>query len=319
MRKTSAMVEAGILAAVAIVMALIAIYIPVLGAFVNFIWPLPIIACGVRNGLKWSILTTIVAGLICAMLINPLQAFILVAVFGILGIILGECMRRNSSPLTILTYGTLGGILALAINFAIAFLVLDINPIAMMFDSFDNSLMQMAELQRSHGVAEAEIAASVASYKELIKMMRVIMPGAFLITAPALAFINYWVAKKILTKLGNQFEDIPPFRDLVIPQWWLFPFGLSLVAVGFAVKYYGPEHWAYLTAVNVQMVSSSVFMLQGLAIVYWYVHKKGKPTFWAHIVTVLIMFQIISFAVLWIGAFDCIADFRKIRGVKIGQ
>ncbi len=224
------MVEAGILAAVAIVMALIAIYIPVLGAFVNFIWPLPIIACGVRNGLKWSLLTTVVAGLICAMLINPLQAFILVAVFGILGIILGECMRRNSSPLTILTYGTLGGILALVINFAIAFLVLDINPIAMMFDSFDNSLLQMAEFQRSHGVAEAEIAASVASYKELIKMMRIIMPGAFLITAPALAFINYWVAKKILTKLGNKFEDIPPFRNLVIPRWWLLPFGLSLKA-----------------------------------------------------------------------------------------
>ena len=35
-RKTSAMVEAGILAAVAIVMALISMYVPVLGAFVNF-------------------------------------------------------------------------------------------------------------------------------------------------------------------------------------------------------------------------------------------------------------------------------------------
>ena len=104
------MVEAGILAAVAIVMALIAIYIPVLGAFVNFIWPLPIIACGVRNGFKWALLTTIVAGLIAAMIINPLQAFILVAVFGILGLVLGECMRRNSNPLTILAFGSIGAI-----------------------------------------------------------------------------------------------------------------------------------------------------------------------------------------------------------------
>ena len=37
-RKTSAMVEAGILAAVAIVMALISMYVPVLGAFVNFVF-----------------------------------------------------------------------------------------------------------------------------------------------------------------------------------------------------------------------------------------------------------------------------------------
>ena len=47
-RKTSAMVEAGILAAVAIVMALISMYVPVLGAFVNFVWPLPIVICGCR-------------------------------------------------------------------------------------------------------------------------------------------------------------------------------------------------------------------------------------------------------------------------------
>ena len=47
-RKTSAMVEAGILAAVAIVMALISMYVPVLGAFVNFVWPLPIVICGWR-------------------------------------------------------------------------------------------------------------------------------------------------------------------------------------------------------------------------------------------------------------------------------
>ena len=37
------MVEAGILAAIAIVMALISMYVPVLGAFVNFVWPLPIV------------------------------------------------------------------------------------------------------------------------------------------------------------------------------------------------------------------------------------------------------------------------------------
>ena len=51
-RKTSAMVEAGILAAVAIVMALISMYVPVLGAFVNFVWPLPIVICGCRHRLE---------------------------------------------------------------------------------------------------------------------------------------------------------------------------------------------------------------------------------------------------------------------------
>ena len=48
-RKTSAMVEAGILAAIAIVMALISMYVPVAGVFVNFVWPLPIIISGASS------------------------------------------------------------------------------------------------------------------------------------------------------------------------------------------------------------------------------------------------------------------------------
>ena len=40
-RKTSAMVEAGILAAIAIVFAIISMYVPVIGSFINFFLPPP--------------------------------------------------------------------------------------------------------------------------------------------------------------------------------------------------------------------------------------------------------------------------------------
>ncbi len=315
MNKTNALVESGILAALAVVMATVAVYVPVLGLFVNFIWPLPIIACGVRNGLKWSFLTTLVAGIICAMILNPLQALILVAVFGLLGLILGESMRRNTNPLYILAFGSLGALLAMAINFALAFLVLDINPIAMLFDSFDQSLLQMADFQRSQGIAEAEIVASIASYKKLIEMMRVILPGAFLLTAPVLSFINYWVAKKILTKLGNHFEDLPPFRDFAVPAWLVLPYALSL----FGVTYFfniDPNGLAYRVLVNIQIICSAIFVVQGLALIYWYVYTTNKPRWWAHAASFLILFQLASLAILWFGAFDSIADFRKIRGKK---
>ena len=112
-RKTSAMVEAGILAAVAIVMALISMYVPVLGAFVNFVWPLPIVICGCRHGLKWSIMTLLVATVIIAMIISPINAFFLAAIFGLLGLILGECMRRHLPPMKMMLYGSVGAVIAL--------------------------------------------------------------------------------------------------------------------------------------------------------------------------------------------------------------
>lgn len=312
-RKTSAMVEAGILAAIAIVMALISMYIPVVGAFVNFVWPLPIIACGVRHGFKWSFLSLIVAGIIIAIIISPIQAFFLVAIFGLLGLILGECMRRHMAPMKLMLYGSVGAVLALIINIVLSFLVLGINPVEMMFTSFNQSLTELAAYYREHGMSEAEIKAAIDGYAEMLRMMRIIMPGAFLMSAPVLAFLNYWVAKKILNKLGERFEDFPPFTQLQIPGWILWPYGLSL----FGVTYFylnDPTSWLYDLFVNIQTVCSFTLVLQGICIIYWFVESKNKPKWWAHLVTGLLFFiPLFSQIIVYVGAFDAIFDFRKIR------
>ncbi len=316
-RKTSAMVEAGILAAIAIVMALISMYIPVVGAFVNFVWPLPIIACGVRHGLKWSFLSLIVAGIIIAIIISPIQAFFLVAIFGLLGLILGECMRRHLSPMKLMLYGSVGAVLALIINIALSFMVLGINPVEMMFASFDSSLGELATYYREHGMSEADIKTTMDGYAELLRMMRIIMPAAFLMSAPILAFLNYWAAKKILTKLGERFEDFPPFTKLEVPGWILFPYAASLGGV----TYYflnDPTNIMYDVCVNIQTVCSFLLVLQGICILYWFVESKKKPAWWAHLATGLLFFiPLFSQIIVYVGAFDIVFDFRKIRPKRL--
>lgn len=316
-RKTSAMVEAGILAAIAIVMALISMYVPVLGAFINFLWPLPIVICGCRHGLKWSLMTLIVAGIITAMIISPINAFFLVAVFGILGLILGECMRRHLKPMQMMMYGSLGGILAFAINIGLSFAVLGINPIEMMFSSFNESLVQLGEYYRSHGFSEEEAQQAMASYKEMLRMMRIIMPGAFIICAPIMAFINYIAAKKILKKLGESFEDFPDFIKIVVPSWVLWPYGLSL----FGVTYFyqtDTSHWLYTLFVNIQTICSFALVFQGIVLIYWYVITNKKPRWWANIGTALMfVVPLMSQIIVYVGAFDMVMDFRKIRGQSL--
>lgn len=317
LRKTSAMVEAGIMAAVAIVMALISMYIPVIGAFVNFVWPLPIIICGTRHGLKWSVMTLIVASVIIAMIISPMHAFFLAAIFGLLGLILGECMRRHLPPMRLMFYGTIGAVLALVINIALSFMVLGINPIEMMFSSFHESLTQLAAYYRENGMSEADIKTAVDGYAEMLRMMRIIMPGAFLLSAPVLAFVNYIAAKKILTKLGESFESLPPFTMLQIPGWILWPYVLSL----FAVTYFyqtDQSSWMYSVSVNVQTVCSFVLVLQGIVLLYWFVEKKRKPRWWANLALVLLfMIPLFSQIMVYVGAFDIVFDFRKIRPERL--
>mgnify|MGYP003369121471 FL=1 len=316
-RKTSAMVQAGILAAVAIVMALISMYVPVLGAFVNFVWPLPIIICGCRHGLKWSIMTLLVATIIIAMIISPVNAFFLAAIFGLLGLILGECMRRHLPPMKMMFYGSIGAVIALILNIVLSFWVLGMNPIDMMFSSFHESLGQLAMYYREHGMSEVEIKKIVAEYEELLRMMKIIMPGAFLLCAPLMAFVNYVAAKKILTKLGETFEAFPPFTMLTIPGWVLWPYGLSLLAVTY---YYqtNQSSWMYLLSVNIQTVCSFLFVFQGIVLLYWFIDKHRKPRWWANVGLVL-MFAVPIFSqiMVYVGAFDVVFDFRKIRDKRL--
>lgn len=317
LRKTSAMVEAGIMAALAIVMALISMYIPVIGVFVNFVWPLPVIICGMRHGLKWSVMTLIVASVIIAMIISPMEAFFLAAIFGLLGLILGECMRRHLPPMRLMLYGTVGAVLALVINIALSFMVLGINPIDVMFSSFNESLAQLAEYYRENGMSEEDIRKTVEGYTEMLRMMKIIMPGAFLLSAPVLAFVNYIAAKKILTKLGESFESLPPFTMLQIPGWILWPYVLSL----FAVTYFyqtDQSSWMYSLSVNVQTVCSFVLVLQGIVLLYWFVEKKQKPRWWANMALILLfMIPLFSQIMVYVGAFDIVFDFRKIRPERL--
>ena len=316
-RKTSAMVEAGILAAVAIVMALISMYVPVLGAFVNFVWPLPIVICGVRHGLKWSIMMLLVATIIIAMIINPVNAFFLAAIFGLLGLILGECMRRKLAPMKLMLFGSAGALLAIVINLVLSFWVLGINPIDMLYNSINEGIVQMEAYYREHGMSEEDIKLAIAGYSEMVRMMKIIMPGAFLICAPIMAFINYIAAKKILTKLGESFEDFPAFTMLQVPGWILWPYGLSLGAVTYFYLN-DPTSWMYNVAVNVQTVCSFTLVFQGIVLLYWFVDAHKKPRWWANMGTALMFFvPIFSQILVYVGAFDMVFDFRKIRSQRL--
>lgn len=308
------MVEAGILAAVAIVMALISMYVPVVGVFVNFLWPLPVIICGMRHGLRWSFMMLLVAAVILAMLISPVNAFFLAVIFGLLGLVLGECLRRNLNFEQTLFFGSIGAATALGLNFALSLLLLGINPIEMMFTSFHESLGQLTAYYQGQGMAEAEIKKIVDEYSELLRMMRMIMPGAFLLCAPLLVCLNHWAARKILSRLGETFAPWPKFSRLLIPGWILWPYGASLLAVTYFYLHH-QDSWMYIASVNVQTVCSFVLVLQGISLIYWFVETKDKPSWWASLaVAAVLLLPFMSQIIVYAGACDIVFDFRKLRG-----
>lgn len=313
-QKTSAMVEAGILSAIAIVFAMISMYVPVIGMFINFIWSLPIAICGARNGLRWSIMTLIVAGSIISILISPIHALSLVAVFGILGVVLGECLKRKLEPMRIMGFGSIAAFISLMLSLLISFFLMGINPLEMFFNTFDKAIVDSVEFYKSQGMSAEQIEEATKSTKDLFRMVKVIMPGAFIVCAPLITLVNYLASKAVLGKLGEHFAGFPPFTRWDLPRWTLIPYGVSLLLV---TQYLDrPEHILYTIGVNIQMMTSLVFVLQGISLIYWFVEHNNKPKWWRNVAIALIFLnQFVSQVICLLGAFDLVFDFRKLRPI----
>jgi uncharacterized protein YybS (DUF2232 family) len=310
--KTSAMVQSSILAAIAIVFAMISMYVPIVGMFTNFLWAVPIILSGARNGLRWSIMTLVVSGAVIAMIVNPIHAVSLVAVFGILGLALGECMHRKFAPMKALFFGSIASFVALMVSLGIGIYIMGIDPIGMFYSNFDSGLLEAAKFYREQGMDEETIKNMLAQFSEMLRMMKIVMPGAFLVSAPALALVNYQAARIVLKRMGDNYPGFPSFTHWDLPKWTIIPYGISLGLVTYYFK--DPTNILYKIGANAQVICSFIFILQGVAIIYWFIEKHQKPKWWKSIVIgLMFMVGFIAQVVLFLGLFDLIVDFRKFR------
>lgn len=313
LRKTSSVVESGILAAIAIVFALIGAYIPVLSLFANFVWPLPLILCGRRNGLKWSILCLLVAAIIVSIIVSPIQALSLIVVFGLIGVVMGECFRRDFSPIKIMLIGSVASLIGILLSFLTGYFLMHIDVIHVFLQSMDQGFQMSLDFYKNIGYTPEQMEEATKAMTLMMEMVKMILPLGFLLLAPFMVFINYWAAQKVLSKLGDNYPWFPDFKEWQFPKWVLFIYGFGLILImGFANNH---AAIGYQIGFNMFIGSSFFMMIQALACIRWYVLNSNKPKWYFSIAVFLIFINsfISQMAVLF-GAYDMLFDFRRGKG-----
>ncbi|AJQ30054.1 YybS family protein [Pelosinus fermentans] len=307
------MVEGGILSGIAILFALISAYLPLIGPFVNLMWPVPIILLGVRHGYKWSIMATVVSGVMIAMLMHPLHSLSVVVGFGLIGIVLGYAFRMNFSAGKTMLWGTAASLVSKAALLAISALVLGVNPLTMQSDVMNNAVAQAIEVYRDFGMAEQELAKMSESMQSMIELMKIILPAGFIMASVLDTWLNFLIAKTVLRKLGHNVPNFPAFKEWSLPYHIVYFFALSLVMI-----YWGnSREISLLTQVgmNLQVITSTLILVQGLALFNYFADKYNL----SKMIKGLILFLILTngfFAQILIvaGAIDMVMDYRRLRG-----
>lgn len=311
-KKTASMVEGGILASIAIVFALISVYLPFLGVIVNLIWPVPVLLLGVRHGLKASLMCLTVAGIIIAILINPIQAISVVFGFGFIGISLGYAINQRWSPLKTMAIGSVASLLSKGAVLLISIVLMGINPLTVQLAATGQALEQALAIYQTLGFTAEQLQAIRVTMETTIGLLKYIMPAGFALASVVDTYLNYLIAKKILARLGNPQPDFLEFRLWQIPGYVLWIYGVSLLLVTFYNQQ--PDNLLYLIGVNLQMVTNVILLIQGLSIVYYYIHYKNWPNFLKSLIVILLFSsQFLVQVVVLMGAFDVVFDYRRLK------
>ncbi len=268
---TRALVEGALLASVAVILALAGVYLPLLGPFVTFTWPVPIIVIHLRRGLRLALLTLAVTGAIVAMAVGLLQAVGIVATFGLLGIAFGEAFSRRLSPTMTLLVGAAASLVSTLVTLGLVILLFRQNPLALFGRLLEESFTQAIALYERFGIGQAQLEMIVAMREQVSVILSTLFPSLLVGAAVLSAALNYWVARLVLARLGHPTEPFPAFRA------WRLPRALALVYVVSIGLLLAPRWlpWPGPEAVgsNGLVIANWAFLVQGMAVGYFYLER----------------------------------------------
>lgn len=314
-RKVKPMAEGGILAAISVIMALIGVYVPVIGLAVAFVWPLPIIVLVVRHGLRWGVLSLLVTGVLLAMLIHPLQSINMTVAFGPVGLVLGYAYRRGygavRSLLTGMFASTLSKIAVIGLGALFLNLNLNLNPLHLQLEVMDEAFQTTQGFYRSSGLSESELAKMETDFKNGMGTVRLLFPVVIVLAGMLDAYVNFIVAGRVLRRLGNeQTTQLLPFSQWRLPLWVAYLYAFALIGM-----YWGPQlenELLYQVSLNANLLAGVLGFVQGLAILS-YAADRIQVSIWFRVLLAVLFLtngffmQVVSM----VGMFDIIFDLRR--------
>jgi len=310
-QKTKSVVEGALLTALTVLLSLLGIYLPVIGVFISFTWPVPIIVLGLRHGLKWSIMATVVSGILLSLLVTPIQALALVLGFGLLGIVLGEALKRDVSIGLIIWLGALASLFSKILLFAVGTLFLGINPFEQTFTMLQQSLNYSLEMYTKMGMDKQQLALLKESLTNLMKLMKLIFPALLVMVSILDTMINYLVSQLILSRLGYPAKKIPPFAEWRLPSWVA---GGLLLGIVFLItgQHYKIEGLTTI-GLNLQGFAYILFFIQGFAIVVYYLDKLKVIGLIRWLILILLFITpLFNQILVWLGLFDILFNYRRL-------
>lgn len=270
-----------------------------LTAFISFFLPSLFAVITFRNGMIFSLFSSLIIALISSTFLEPLSMIYTTFTIAGVGLVIGEFAYRKRTP-------------ALAI-FAGAFMVI-LNILLLMYaeakmmnvdllDYIINGYKESFQMQKEMFNLDMDV-------NTFILNLRRTFPGMVVCMGFAISTVNYFFTGSLLTKITKK-RQIALLSEFSLPGN-VFG-GMLIVYLMTLFLIYSDYVYKDTLIINLTIIFGMLFFLQGLASIYNFISKKMKPAARNIIIFVLCVFMPLYTFVVAIGFIDAVINLRRIK------
>lgn len=255
----------------ALLMAL-TLYVPLIGTVTLFFIPLPILLYRLKYDRAASLLVLFASAIVSSVM-GGVLSIPFALILGLLGLVMGDTMQSGKTKLyTVMATG-----IALLISMVISYIVA---IFLFSFNAIDDLMKTMTEMQDQMLSMMTRFGKPPEGFEELLMAQfdfyQSVIPSMFMMAVLTMAFLFVMLNSLIIQRLGYSTQKFPPFHEMKLPMITVVLYGVILL-VSF-IDNPAPGTNMYLLLINATIILRTLFLLQGIAFLHFYITEMKFPT-----------------------------------------
>ncbi|AIS53574.1 hypothetical protein TKV_c24570 [Thermoanaerobacter kivui] len=292
--------NAAMMTAMAVVITLVGVYVPLL-FLLFFLIPAPIAITCVRSSESYAVAASFAVFIVNVIFTDIITAFISLF-FALQGFLIGYLILKKRKASEIVIDTSVVSVFSIIVIFYFIKIAFNINVIDQFFKIFDMSTKQVLSIYKGH----PDISSIKSTLMALEQMVKMSLPASIIITVVSIILINYIVIAKVLKTQRVSIDTLPTFEN------WRMPYITGWIFIGALIYQYFLEKPEIITT-NIIILLSLGFTLGGMSVVKYYLtHKLNvKPLLCNLILVFLFIFPLTSWLLTILGIADTSMNLRK--------
>lgn len=309
-RSVTPTIEGGLLVAITVIMGLVTVYVPILGMLVEFFCAVPLAILTARQGAGKGLTALVVTFILLSILISPLLSMRIALSFGICGVTLGWCVRKNFGAARIFLTTLIVASAAQVLTFMLLIFIMDVNLIETQIELLRESFNESFDMYESMGVEQARINEAKSQVEPALQTLAFLMPTLMMLTALINSIAVWLTAHWIFPKLQMKIPKLPPFAE------WQFPalFCYTAIIGGLGMYWGFTRGWTqiYEISLNLLIVSAIIGLVQGFSLLSAILDRYKISKIMRRILYVILLLNMFLLQLVAVtGLVDMIFDYRK--------